>query len=91
MVFLFGINRFKRDGLAATDRAWLTLVDASGIQQLHDATIQRPNHALLTAFLERWSPETNSFHMPWGEMTITLHDVSQILGMLLYIINFKTI
>ncbi|XP_012830041.1 PREDICTED: uncharacterized protein LOC105951197 [Erythranthe guttata] len=35
---------------------------------------------LLFAFVERWQPETNSFHMSWGEMTITLHDVQMILG-----------
>ncbi|XP_057524673.1 protein MAINTENANCE OF MERISTEMS-like isoform X2 [Amaranthus tricolor] len=36
--------------------------------------------ALITAFLERWQPDTNTFHMPWGEMTIMLHDVQRILG-----------
>ena len=30
--------------------------------------------------MERWHPETNSFHFSWGEMTITLHDVQIILG-----------
>ncbi|XP_012853766.1 PREDICTED: uncharacterized protein LOC105973289 [Erythranthe guttata] len=34
---------------------------------------------LLFAFVERWQPETNNFHMPWEEMTITLHDVQMIL------------
>ena len=32
------------------------------------------------AFVERWQPETNTFHFPFGEMTITLDDVRQILG-----------
>ncbi|CAN0918564.1 Protein MAIN-LIKE 1 [Linum grandiflorum] len=27
---------------------------------------------------ERWQPDTNSFHLPFGEMTITLHDVRYI-------------
>ncbi|CAN1221130.1 Protein MAIN-LIKE 1 [Linum grandiflorum] len=35
--------------------------------------------ALLAAFVERWQPDTNTFHMPFGEMTITLHDVFHIL------------
>ncbi|KAI5683352.1 hypothetical protein M9H77_04580 [Catharanthus roseus] len=41
---------------------------------------QHPNSSLLSSFVERWQPDTNSFHMPWGEMTITLHDVELILG-----------
>ncbi|XP_057432502.1 uncharacterized protein LOC130725273 [Lotus japonicus] len=35
--------------------------------------------SIVTAFVERWMPETSSFHMPWGEMTITLDDVSALL------------
>ncbi|GAU22880.1 hypothetical protein TSUD_376910 [Trifolium subterraneum] len=31
------------------------------------------------AFTERWHPETSSFHMPFGEMTITLDDVACLL------------
>ncbi|XP_057526209.1 uncharacterized protein LOC130805452 [Amaranthus tricolor] len=36
--------------------------------------------ALITAFVERWQPDTNTFNMPWGEMIIMLHDVQRILG-----------
>ena len=35
---------------------------------------------LVSAFIERWNPETNSFHMPFEEMTITLADVYFLLG-----------
>lgn len=38
------------------------------------------HNELIEAFVERWQPETNSFHMPWGEMSITLHNVFLILG-----------
>ena len=38
--------------------------------------------------MERWHEETSSFHLPFGEMTITLDDVASLLhiaidGMLL--------
>ncbi|KAF6160007.1 hypothetical protein GIB67_033091 [Kingdonia uniflora] len=39
------------------------------------------NFTLITAFTERWHPETNSFHFKWGEMTITLEDVSRLIGL----------
>ncbi|XP_021741935.1 protein MAINTENANCE OF MERISTEMS-like [Chenopodium quinoa] len=32
-------------------------------------------------FVERWQPDTNTFHMPFGEITIMLHDVYYILGL----------
>lgn len=35
---------------------------------------------LICVVVERLYPETKTFHMPFGEMTITLDDVSQILG-----------
>ena len=35
----------------------------------------------LTAFVDRWRPETHSFHLPCGEVTITMQDVTMILGL----------
>ncbi|WVZ64417.1 hypothetical protein U9M48_013930, partial [Paspalum notatum var. saurae] len=37
--------------------------------------------ALLTALVDRWRPETHTFHLPCGEMTITLEDTVMILGL----------
>ncbi|KAM0902127.1 hypothetical protein ACQ4PT_019507 [Festuca glaucescens] len=39
------------------------------------------NPCAITALVDRWRPETHSFHLPCGEMTVTLQDVSMILAL----------
>ncbi|KAE8812338.1 hypothetical protein D1007_10695 [Hordeum vulgare] len=39
------------------------------------------NATALTALTDRWRPETHSFHLPLGEMSITLEDIAMIIGL----------
>ncbi|QHO18961.1 uncharacterized protein DS421_11g324930 [Arachis hypogaea] len=41
----------------------------------------RLDEPLVSAFVERWHPETHTFYMPFGECTITLQDVTYQLGL----------
>ena len=39
------------------------------------------DRSLLTALVDRWRPETHTFHLPCGEMAPTLQDVAYLLGL----------
>jgi hypothetical protein len=41
----------------------------------------RIDEALLTGLVDRWRPETHTFHLPFGEMTVTLKDVAMLTGL----------
>ncbi|XP_052171684.1 protein MAIN-LIKE 1-like [Diospyros lotus] len=55
------------------------IVMSSSLSPLLECTYRNINHALVSAFTERWQPETNTFHLPFGELSITLYDVAAIL------------
>ncbi|PKA65580.1 Serine/threonine-protein phosphatase 7 long form like [Apostasia shenzhenica] len=55
----------------------LDIASVSNIRHLDNITL---DHNLLIVLVDRWSPETNIFHLPVGEMTITLQDIAVILG-----------
>ncbi|KAD4981974.1 hypothetical protein E3N88_18645 [Mikania micrantha] len=42
---------------------------------------RRLDRALIEALVERWRPETNTFHLPFGEATVTLEDVNVLWGL----------
>ena len=39
------------------------------------------DEALLTGLVDRWRPETHTFHFPFGEMAVTLRDVAMLTGL----------
>jgi len=43
------------------------------------ASYENLDRGLLCEFVERWHAKTNTFHLPIGEMIITLDDVSNLL------------
>ncbi|KAH1215221.1 Protein MAIN-LIKE 1 [Glycine max] len=45
----------------------------------HGRKVNTDNRGLLSAFVKWWHRETSSFHLPVGELTITLDDVSSLL------------
>ncbi|CAN1826688.1 Protein MAIN-LIKE 2, partial [Linum perenne] len=52
-----------------------------GLDSLRDALKLTPDPELITALVERWRSETNTFHLYGGEATITLEDVHFISGL----------
>ncbi|XP_006574844.2 protein MAIN-LIKE 1 [Glycine max] len=55
------------------------LVGATGLSPLIDCSVTIGDPGLISAFVERWHGETSTFHLPVGELTITLDDVSSLL------------
>ncbi|XP_026378464.1 protein MAIN-LIKE 1-like [Papaver somniferum] len=56
-------------------------VQNSGFYPLIKYDNDKIDRALINAFCERWYPETNTYHLPFGEMTPTLEDVERITGL----------
>ena len=58
-------------------------IDAAGLTGLFKVLDMEVDHALITALVERWRMETHTFHLPHGEMGITLQDIEVMLGILI--------
>ncbi|XP_057416904.1 protein MAIN-LIKE 1-like [Lotus japonicus] len=67
------------DGDSDSHRRVRELIEQTGLHQLPWCSYSETDAGLILALVERWHEETSSFHMPFGEMTITLDDVSALL------------
>lgn len=59
----------------------IPLLQTAGLYYVACVKDVSPNHGLISALVERWRPETHTFHLPVGECTITLQDVALQLGL----------
>ncbi|CAI0383834.1 unnamed protein product [Linum tenue] len=59
----------------------IELVEKSGFGFLRKIPAISLDNPLISALVERWRKETNTFHFTVGEMTVTLQDVALLLGL----------
>ncbi|XP_057954832.1 protein MAIN-LIKE 2-like [Malania oleifera] len=57
------------------------LVERAGFGYLRLIPAISLDNPLISALVERWRRETNTFHLNVGEMTVTLEDVAYLLGL----------
>jgi len=56
-------------------------LQATGFYTIFELGRMQLDWSLITALVERWRPETHTFHLPTGEATITLEDVQVLYGL----------
>lgn len=75
-----GLKRLEnlRGWISMTETV-LSTVESTGLSHLDGCMFRHLDMPLISAFVERWQPDTNTFHMSFGEIKIILHDVFYIL------------
>ncbi|RYR15191.1 hypothetical protein Ahy_B04g071919 isoform A [Arachis hypogaea] len=77
------ISSMRRQQGMPLDERYVPYLQMTGLYhlaRLNDRWFQL-DEPLVSAFVERWHSETHTFHMPFGECTITLQDVAYQLGL----------
>jgi hypothetical protein len=64
--------------------AYRPFFERARLERCYDLGHMYIDPQLITALAERWRESTHTFLMPFGEMTVTLQDVSFILGLPIY-------
>ena len=54
------------------------LVAGTGLSPLIACSVDTDDQKLISSFVERWHRETSTFHLPVGEVTIMLDDVTYL-------------
>lgn len=67
--------------MVARDPRVQQLFYRAGFYGLYNIGNVRYDRALITILVERWRPETHTFHMPPGKRTVTLQDIAILTGL----------
>ncbi|KAL4315899.1 hypothetical protein AHAS_Ahas15G0231200 [Arachis hypogaea] len=72
----------RQHGMLLDDRIilYLHMASLAHLARLNNHWF-RLDEPMVSAFVKRWQSETHTFHMPFGECTITLEDVAYNLGL----------
>jgi hypothetical protein len=63
------------------DSRFASALQRMGLWHVSQLTPINADDALVSALVERWRPETHTFHLPVGEITVSLQDVSCLWGL----------
>lgn len=63
------------------DKKLIPYLQSSSFYGIANIGLIEINHALITALIERWRPDTHTFHLTIREITIILQDVQIITGL----------
>ncbi|XP_016747268.1 protein MAINTENANCE OF MERISTEMS-like [Gossypium hirsutum] len=75
-------NKGPCDGLKkAPDARLVPYLEQAGFGTAAKIWVSDLCYDLLSALVERWRPETHTFHFPCGECTVTLEDIAMQLGL----------
>ena len=67
--------------LISFNKQCIPLLKNLGLYQVSLVEHCNIDRRLITGFVERWRPETDTFHLSIGEFTVTLQDVSCLWGL----------